>query len=103
MEVVLMEVVLVGNGTDLVGCIISVVEDSSLTVENASFLVGNGVALLAGNAEEDICESVAGNIMVFVICDGLTTFVVFVVCNGITAFVALIVTDTDEETTKDTP
>ena len=97
-----MESVLVGNGTDLVGCIISVVEDSSFTVENASFLVGNGVAIVVGD-EEDICD-VADNIMVFFVCDGLTTFVAFGVCDGITAFATSVVTDIkDEETTKDAP
>ena len=113
-EVVLMEVVLEGNGTDLVVRIISVVEDSSLTIENVSFVVGNGVALLVGGDEEGICEDVPGNIMVFVVCDGLTifvafavydgitAFVAFAVYDGITAFVALIVADiNDEETTED--
>ena len=97
-----MESVLVGNGTDLVGCIISVVEDSSFTVESVSFLVGNGVAIVVGD-DEDICD-VADNIMVFFVCDGLTTFVAFVVCDGITAFATSVVTDIkDEETTKDAP
>ena len=99
-----MESVLVGNGTDLVGCIISVVEDSSFTVENASFLVGNGVAIVVGDDEEDICDGVVDNIVVFVVCNGLTTFVAFVVCDGITAFATSFVTDIkDEETTKDAP
>ena len=88
-----MEVVLEGNGTDLVGRIISVVEDSSLTIENVSFVVGNGVALLVGGDEEGICEDVPGNIMVFVVCDGLTIFVAFAVYDGITAFVAFAVYD----------
>ena len=109
-----MEVVLEGNGTDLVVRIISVVEDSSLTIENVSFVVGNGVALLVGGDEEGICEDVTGNIMVFVVCDGLTIFVAFAVYDGITAFVAFAVYDgitafvafivadiKDEETTED--
>lgn len=99
-----MESVLVGNGTDLVGCIISVVEDSSFTVENASFFVGNGVAIVVGDDEEDVCDGVVDNIVVFVVCNGLTTFVAFVVCDGITAFATSFVTDIkDEETTKDAP
>ena len=99
-----MESVLVGNGTDLVGCIISVVEDSSFTVENASFFVGNGVAIVVCDDEEDVCDGVVDNIVVFVVCNGLTTFVAFVVCDGITAFPTSFVTDIkDEETTKDAP
>ena len=88
-----MEVVLAGNGTDLVGRIISVVEDSSLTVENVSFEVGNGVAVLVGGDKEGICEDVTGNFMVFVVCDGLTIFVAFTVYDGVTAFVAFAVYD----------
>ena len=90
-EVVLMEVVLEGNGTDLVGRIISVVEGSSLTVENVSF--GNGAAVMVGGDEEGICEDVTGNFMVFVVCDGLTIFVAFAVYDGVTAFVAFAVYD----------